>query len=97
MNKNADTNDGHRPDYERLGRFIYAFHRAGGSTDELSWAELASAGHQDLSIRAARLAGRFDFILETWSTISDAERDATLQEAATLRALIDESRGNAAR
>jgi hypothetical protein len=76
------------PDYERVGRFIYAFHRAGVSIDELNGADIAKHAPAELAARARRLAQKFDFIVKAHAKVADAEIDATLREAVAMGASI---------
>lgn len=83
---------GDSPDYERVGRFIYAFHRAGGSIDALNGPVLAMHAPPELAARAKLLAQKFDFIVNANATVTDAEMQATLREATAVSALIAEWR-----
>jgi negative regulator of sigma E activity len=76
------------PDYERIGRFIYAFHRAGVSIDELKGDDIAKHAPRELATRASRLAQKFDFILKAQARVPDAEIDAILRQAADMSASI---------
>jgi hypothetical protein len=76
------------PDYDRIGRFIYAFHRTGVSIDQLNSDEIARHAPAQLAARARRLAHKFDFIVKSQARVADAEIDATLREAASMSASI---------
>lgn len=69
-------------DYERIGKFIYAFHRICGSVDHLNAFARSAKAAPDIAARAARLAQRFDLILESGATCTDAEFEEVLREAA---------------
>lgn len=75
-------------DYERIGRFIYAFHRAGVSRERLTDPVLARRAPPELAQRAGALADKFDQILAKQVTASDEELKATLREAALVGAAI---------
>ncbi|WP_342118000.1 hypothetical protein [Pseudoduganella sp. OTU4001] len=72
------------PDYERVGRFIYAFHRMGLSVAALTSATIPP----ELAARSNALAQRFDQIVKTSGNATDAEMVAVLNEADAVRALI---------
>jgi cytosine/adenosine deaminase-related metal-dependent hydrolase len=79
-------------DYERIGRFIYAFHRTGVSINELTSDDFARQAPSELAARASRLAQKIDLIVKTHARVADAEIDATLHEAAAMHASITEWR-----
>lgn len=79
------------PDYERIGRFIYAFHRAVARQDlELRMGSPLLAPHTppELVQRAHALAQAFDRILSEHGRASDDDMDAVLREAAAVGAAI---------
>lgn len=78
--------------YERIGRFIYAFHRTGLSIESLTSDELAKNAPPALSSRARNLAVRFESILKTPESVPDSELQATLQEAAQVSAALKQWR-----
>lgn len=71
------------PDYERIGRFIYAFHRSGVSREELTSIEVAHAP-PELAQRTQRLASEFDCILKANARVPDERIEAALREGAEL-------------
>jgi hypothetical protein len=79
------------PEYERVGRFIYAFHRS-VSRDDLDRKTLAGQGAPtELLLRAGKLADEFDCILKSMkssASVPDAELDATLREAEAVGAAL---------
>lgn len=83
----APTSEAQRPAYERIGRFIYAFHRF-VLRDDLDRKTLA-AHHApaDLVLRAGRLADAFDQIV-AGNAAPDAALEATLDEARTVNTLL---------
>lgn len=91
----GDTRNGR--DYERVGRFIYAFQRAGVSVDELKSADIARHAPPELATRAKRLAQKFEFIVKANASVPDAEIDMTLREAAAVSAAIADWRRSIAR
>lgn len=81
-------------DYERIGRFIYRFHRI-VARDDLEWKTLAARNAPDaLRRRAHGLAAEFDHIVNS-NAVPDAEIDATLAEAAAVKELLTAWSGNA--
>jgi hypothetical protein len=77
------------PDYERVGRFVYAFHRI-VSRDSLERKTLAAQqAPTPLLLRAGQLADAFDHILKDGAAVPQAEIDATLKEAAAVRTMLD--------
>ena len=82
------------PDYERIGRFIYAFFRAGGGdAQDLEKPGRADGVPPDLAVRAHRLTVRFDAAVEMADAMPDAELRAILDEAAAVHAAIAAWRG----
>ena len=76
------------PHYERIGRFIYAFHRAGVSPEKLTDPAIARRAPPELAQRAAALAEKFDQIVKKQAACSDEEMKATLLEAQAVGAAI---------
>lgn len=76
--------------YERVGNFIYAFHRVIGSTENLNAISLSSSAPVDLAMRARDLAQKFDALSRTMDTATDAEMVETLREATAVKALIED-------
>jgi len=75
------------PRYERIGRFIYRFHRI-LARDDLNRKTLA--GRQappELLLRAGRLADEFDHIVGS-DNVPDAEIEATLAEATAVEKIL---------
>jgi hypothetical protein len=81
------ANDG--LDYERIGRFIYGFHRICNPARLTELARDASAP-QELVQRAANLAKTFENILATIGTVTDSELESTLSEATDVQKAIVE-------
>jgi hypothetical protein len=82
----SDTHELGR-DFERVGRFIYRFHRV-VARDDLERKTLAGRhAPAELLQRAGRLADAFDHIVGS-NTISDAEIDATLAEAVAVEKML---------
>jgi hypothetical protein len=74
-------------DYERIGRFIYRFHRI-VARDDLDRKTLASRhAPAELLLRAGQLADEFDHIVGS-NTIPDAELAATLSEATAVQKML---------
>jgi len=83
------------PDYERVGRFIYGFHRI-VARDALERKTLAAQhAPNELLLRAGALADEFDHIVQRSARVPDAEIDATLREAAAVQAALAAWRGDA--
>lgn len=81
-------------DYERIGRFIYAFFRAGGGdAQDLDKPGSAAGVPPDLAARAHRLTVRFDAAVEMADAVPDAELRAILDEASAVHAAIAAWRG----
>lgn len=76
-------------DYERIGRFIYAFQRTCGSAESLTGAGLPPGASPELVTRAANLAQRFNLIANDFAAATDEEFASTLEEAAEVKTLID--------
>lgn len=73
------------PAYERIGRFIYGFHRI-VSRDELDRKSLAARhAPAELLSRAGRLADEFDRIVQNGGAVADVQMDVTLREAAEVQ------------
>jgi hypothetical protein len=82
-------------DYDRVGRFIYGFHRT-VTRDDLDRKALAAQHAPDaLLLRAGRLADEFDRIVDNALRVSDAQLDATLREAGELRTALQAWRDGA--
>jgi len=81
------------PDYERVGRFIYGFHRivARNALERKTLA--AQHAPHDLLLRAGQLADEYDHIARHGADVPDAEIEATLREAAAVRAALALWRG----
>lgn len=84
-------------DYERLGRFIYTFHRICGSADKLTDTELATDAPPELAKRAAYLAQKFHHIIENPGSTAESELGSTLHEATEVQRRIDEWRAQGSR
>ncbi|MGH8854233.1 MAG: hypothetical protein ACREWI_08140 [Telluria sp.] len=76
------------PEYERVGRFIYAFHRAGLSPEKLADPLIARRAPPELAQRAADLAEKFDAIVKQRARLPDEELKATLREAEHVSAAL---------
>jgi len=76
-------------DYERIGRFIYAFHRICGPVEGLSTDALPKSVSPEVAARAASLAQRFKLLEKDFAAATDEAFASTLEEAAAVRALID--------
>lgn len=74
--------------YERIGRFIYAFHRSGLSVEALTSQDLAHNAPAALSSRARSLASKFEAIVKAPQAVPEAELQATLREAAMVSAAL---------
>jgi hypothetical protein len=79
---------GKQRDYERIGRFIYAFHRAGVSVEQLTDPTLARRAPPELAQRAGALAVKYEQIVANQATAPDHELKATLREAELVGATI---------
>lgn len=71
-------------DYERIGRFIYAFQRACIPMEELRSDQLKNGAPAELVQRAASLAQKFQHIVNNAASTSEIELESTLREAAEL-------------
>lgn len=90
----ATTTD-NTPGYERVGRFIYGFHRI-VARDALERKTLAAQhAPRELLLRAGALADEFDHIVERSANVPDPEIEATLREAAAVQAALAAWRGDA--
>ena len=77
------------PEYERVGRFIYAFHRI-VSRDSLERITLfGQHAPTPLLLQAGRLGDEYDHILKNSATVPDAEIAAALRRAAAVRTALD--------
>ncbi|NNG21955.1 hypothetical protein [Telluria aromaticivorans] len=92
----AAAEQGVAADYERAGRFIYAFHKAGMSLAALKAAGKEAALSPGLAGRAHHLAQHYERILAAQVTAPDEELRAVLDEAASLGAAIAQWQGSAA-
>lgn len=91
MRTNPDT----PPGYERVGRFIYGFHRI-VARDALERKTLAALhAPRELLLRAGALADEFDHIVQRSADVPDAEIEAALREAAAVQAALAAWRGDA--
>ena len=82
------------PDYERIGKFIYAFFRAGGGdAQDLEQPGRAAGVPAELAARAHRLTVRFDAAVEMAAAMPEAELSAILDEAAAVHAALAAWRG----
>ncbi|MGB9989126.1 hypothetical protein [Pseudoduganella rhizocola] len=77
-------------DYERIGRFVYSFHRICGSVDVLTEIGLDRTAPQELAKRAASLARTFDRILKDAISVPESEIDSALREASAVQTGINE-------
>lgn len=74
-------------DYERIGRFIYSFHRIVARDDLDRKALVARQAPAELLQRAGHLADEFDYIMSS-KTIPDAQLEATLSEAVAVKKML---------
>lgn len=81
------------PDYARIGRFIYAFHRvvARSALDDPALADLPP----ELGQRARLLALRYDAVIERKAVDSDADIRALLREASQVGQAMLSARSSA--
>jgi hypothetical protein len=70
--------------YERIGRFIYAFQRTCIPMEELRSDHLINVAPPELVQRAARLAQKFQHIVNNAASTPEIELESTLREAAEL-------------
>lgn len=83
------------PGYARIGRFLYGFQRI-VARQELERRTLAAQhAPTELLLRAGPLADEYDHIVQRGADVPDAEIEATLREAAAVRAALAAWRGNA--
>lgn len=83
------------PGYERVGSFIYGFHRI-VARDALERKTLAALhAPRELLLRAGALADEFDHIVQRSADVPDAEIEATLREAGAVQAALAAWRGDA--
>lgn len=76
--------------YERIGKFIYAFHRmCGRPLEDLAADALPEGVTPELAARAASLAQRFNLLAKDFAAATDEDFAATLEEASAVRTLID--------
>lgn len=75
------------PEYERVGRFIYGFHRF-VARDDLDRRALAGKVPKELLLRAGALADEFGHIVHDSARVPDAEMQATLREAEAVGAAL---------
>lgn len=90
MHEQPASND--RMDYERIGRFIYSFHRICGSVGELTEVGTDADAPQELAACALNVAEKFDYILKNSASIADEQFESTLRQAAELQTGINEWR-----
>lgn len=76
------------PEYERIGRFIYAFQRSGASPDMLRSRGLGFLVPADIVPRARALVAEYDHILEVRGKVPDEEMEAALREAGVVGASL---------
>jgi hypothetical protein len=84
----AAVRAGAAPDYERVGRFIYAFHRIVTPEDLDLKALSAQHAPEEPRLRAGRLAREFERIVQRGASVPDAALEATLREAAEVHAVL---------
>jgi hypothetical protein len=84
-------------DYERIGRFIYAFHGICGSVDALTDTELAANAPPPLVQRAARVAQKYRHITSNFASTAEGELESTLREVTEVQSGIDEWRSRGCR
>ena len=87
MHEQAASND--RIDYERIGQFIYSFHRVCGSVEELSKTALAENAPTGLRERAASLARKLGHLLDNAALTDENEFESMLREASEVQSEID--------
>lgn len=71
-------------DYERIGRFIYAFQRTCIPMEELRSDQLKNAAPPVLVQRATSLAQKFKHIVSNAASTPEIELESMLREAAEL-------------
>ena len=81
-------------DWERVGRFLYGFQRivAGDTFDVKTLA--AQHAPDALLRRAGPLAAKYEHIVKHGADVPDAELEATLREAAAVKAMLTAWRSN---
>jgi hypothetical protein len=84
-------------DYERIGRFIYSFHRVCGSVEALNEIALARDAPQGLAVRAFGLVKMFERVVKKSQYIPESEITSALLEATVVQAEIDEWRSRKSR
>ncbi len=84
----------YQADYERIGRFIYGFHRF-ASPDKLRTLEVLGALPAGLAARGAALAQRFDAVLADWQEDARLERGDSVSDE-RIAALLKDTRDFAA-
>jgi len=95
MNELSASNDG--LDYERIGRFIFSFHRVCGSVEALKEVSLVNGASQQLAARAHDLAKMFEGVVKNPNSIGESEIDSVLREATNVQVEIDKWRCEAPR
>jgi hypothetical protein len=76
------------PDYERIGRFIYGFHRILPRQDLDRKTLAAQHAPAELLLRVGKLADELDHVVSDGANPPDAELDATLREALAVNAAL---------
>jgi uncharacterized membrane protein len=76
-------------DYERIGRFIFSFHRVCGSVEGLAEPRLVRNAPRELAQRASDLSAAFHRIINNPASISENEIESTLRKATEVQAEID--------
>lgn len=87
MNEPVASNDS--LDYERIGRFIYSFHRVCGSTEALKEVSLTTGVPQEIAGRAHNLATIFDRVVKNPGSMTESDIDSILREATDTQSAID--------
>lgn len=80
-------------DYERIGRFIYAYRRMCTPIERLRSGPLNLAAPPELVQRAASLDQRFQHIVNNAASTPEKELESTLRAAVQLTAEIDQFLG----
>ena len=73
-------------DYERIGRFIYAYQRLHLPIEQLMSAQLKIAAPPELLRRAASLDQKYQQIVNNFAATPEVELESTLREAGELSA-----------
>ncbi len=81
-------------DYERIGRFIYSFHRVCGSVDALTEIAQATNVPPALAKRVESLAKKFHNIMQPPASTTESEFESTLREASDVQSAINEWRNS---